>query len=265
MSFKLEDLPYQRQAIDAVVRLFEGQQRGYFDLDLQGDCFPNKLLLARKEIVSNVEKIIEENGIGHGEASLTLEPDYCVEMETGTGKTLVYLRTIYELSPEYGFTKFIILDAESLPESNFANEADRSPKVRALIKLPDWYKIPVSSLKGGSGHYTPDFGLVITDKGLRDEEEVELHLVVETKSTDRLEQLSAEEQIKIRCAIQHFQALGIATNTTLRYQAPVSRFDPKVKEPKGDYRATPDPMGFFAPKNSFGQTLQQATASTGES
>lgn len=59
MSFKLEDLPYQRQAIDAVVRLFEGQQRNYFDLDLQGDCFPNKLLLSRKEIIDNVEKVIE--------------------------------------------------------------------------------------------------------------------------------------------------------------------------------------------------------------
>ena len=61
MSFKLEDLPYQRQAIDAVVRLFEGQQRDYFDLDLSGDCFPNRLLLSRKEIISNVEKIIDEN------------------------------------------------------------------------------------------------------------------------------------------------------------------------------------------------------------
>ena len=39
MSFKLEDLPYQRQAIDAVVRLFDGQQRNYFDLDLRSDCY----------------------------------------------------------------------------------------------------------------------------------------------------------------------------------------------------------------------------------
>ena len=61
MSFKLEDLSFQRQAIDAVKRLFEGQQRNYFDLNLEGDCYPNKLLLSRKEIVANVEKIIEDS------------------------------------------------------------------------------------------------------------------------------------------------------------------------------------------------------------
>jgi len=164
-------------------------------------------------------------------------------------------------TPNTGIYDHVILDAESLPESRFATEADRSPKVRALIKLPDWYKIPVPSLRGGSGTYTPDFGLVITDKGLRDDEEVELHLVVETKSTDKLEELSADEQIKIRCAIQHFQALGIATNATLRYQAPVTRFNPKVEEEQAAYGGTPQPMGFYAPKSAFGPTLLQATAS----
>jgi type III restriction enzyme len=109
MSFKLEDLPYQRQAISSVVRLFDGQQRNYFDLQLQGDCYPNRLDLSRQEILANTEKIAAENGISRGEATLCIDPDYCVEMETGTGKTLVYLRTIYELCREYGFTKFIIL------------------------------------------------------------------------------------------------------------------------------------------------------------
>lgn len=44
-----------------------------------------------------------------GEASLSIHPDFCIEMGTGTGKALIYLRTIYELCREYGFTKFIIL------------------------------------------------------------------------------------------------------------------------------------------------------------
>jgi len=165
-----------------------------------------------------------------------------------------------EPTPNTGIYDHVILDAESLPESRFAREADHSPKVRALIKLPDWYKIPVPSLKGGHANYTPDFGLVITDKSLRDDEEVELHLVVETKSTDKLEQLSAEEQIKIRCAIQHFKALGISTNASLRYQAPVNRFNPQVDEEQADFGHTPEPMGFFAPKDRFGPTWQQATA-----
>lgn len=94
MSFKLEDLPYQRQAIDAVVRLFDGQQRNYFDFEFQGDCFPNRLEIERKDMVANVEKISAENGIGHGEARVCIDPDYCIEMETGTGKTLVYLEPV---------------------------------------------------------------------------------------------------------------------------------------------------------------------------
>jgi type III restriction enzyme len=40
---------------------------------------------------------------------LRLAPDFTVEMETGTGKTYVYLRTIFELNKRYGFTKFVIV------------------------------------------------------------------------------------------------------------------------------------------------------------
>ncbi len=164
-------------------------------------------------------------------------------------------------TPNTGIYDHAILDADSTPEYRFAKEADGHPRVRALLKLPDWYKIPVPSLKGGTTTYTPDFGVVISHKGLRDDEEVELHLVVETKSTSSLDQLSAEEQIKIKCAIQHFDALGISANTTLLYQAPVSRFNPnKVEEPQGDYGTADQNMGFFAPTDRFGPTLKKATA-----
>jgi len=166
-----------------------------------------------------------------------------------------------EATPNTGVYDHVILDSDSLPESTFAQEADRHPRVRALLKLPDWYKIPVPSLKGGGGTYTPDFGVVVSQKSLRDEEEVEIHLVVETKFTDRLDALGADEQIKIRCAIKHFEALGISTNSTLLYQAPVSRFDPNVGEPdpESDYSPAPPAMGFFAPRTTFGATLQDAT------
>src|SRR5690606_16087932 len=108
----------------------------------------------------------------------------------------------------------------------FSKEADAHPRVRTLLKLPDWYKIPVPSLKGGTTSYTPDFGVVVSHKGLRDDEEVEIHLVVETKSTENMAELSEEERVKIQCAIRHFAALGISANTTLLYQAPTTRFDP---------------------------------------
>lgn len=163
-------------------------------------------------------------------------------------------------TPHHGIYDHAILDSESLPESRFAKEADGHPRVRALLKLPDWYKIPVPSLKGGTTTYTPDFGLVISHKELREEQEVEIHLVVETKSTDNIALLTSEEQVKIRCAIRHFHALGISANTTLLYKAPVSRFDSNVREDEAEYGGKPAPMGFFGPRDNFGATLQEATA-----
>lgn len=163
-------------------------------------------------------------------------------------------------TPNHGIYDHAILDSDSQPEWRFANEADRHPRVRALLKLPDWYKIPVPSLKGGTTTYTPDFGLVISHQGLRDNEEVELHLVVETKSTDRIDQLTPEEQVKIQCAIKHFHSLGISANTTLLYQAPVTHFDPSLREEEKSYGDKIPSMGFFAPQNSFSVTLQEATA-----
>ena len=168
-----------------------------------------------------------------------------------------------EATPNRGIYDHVIIDSESGPEIRFAKEADAHPRVLALLKLPDFYKIPVPSMKGGSGTYTPDFGVVVSHRGLRDSEEVELHLVVETKSTDTLEGLSAEEQLKIKCAIRHFAALGISANDTLLFKAPVSRFDPNLREDEVGYRAG-SPMGFFGPRQNFGATLQAATATPDE-
>ncbi len=57
----------------------------------------------------NIKTVSEENGIAEDKAQISDSKNLCVEMETGTGKTLVYLKTIYELYKHYGFTKFIIL------------------------------------------------------------------------------------------------------------------------------------------------------------
>ena len=167
-------------------------------------------------------------------------------------------------TPNRGVYDHAIIDAGSTPEYRFAKEADGHPRVRALIKLPDWYKIPVPSLKGGSSTYTPDFGVVVSQKGLRDDEEVEIHLVVETKSVDSIDKLPADEQIKIKCAIRHFSALGISANTTLIYKAPVDRFDPNLQEGEAEYTGTPPAMGYFAPYDTFGGTLQAATSTSTE-
>lgn len=109
MSFLLEELSYQKKAIDAVVGVFDGLQRNFFHNLFQCDVQPNILTLPIADITANKRAIIAGNGLTEGEAHLCNQPDICIEMETGTGKTLVYLRTIYKLCEAYGFTKFIIL------------------------------------------------------------------------------------------------------------------------------------------------------------
>ena len=109
MSLPLEDLEYQRRAVAAVVGVFEGQSPNTFDNANFFGIQSNLTDLSPEQLDANKRRIIADNGIPPEDARLSPEPDLCIEMETGTGKTLVYLRTIYELHRRYGMTKFIIL------------------------------------------------------------------------------------------------------------------------------------------------------------
>jgi len=109
LQLKLEELPYQQQAIAAVVQLFEGQERNTFDNATDEGIRFNYLRLSPEHLADNTQKVAESNGIALENLKPHAEPDFCIEMETGTGKTLVYLKTIFELYREYGFAKFIIL------------------------------------------------------------------------------------------------------------------------------------------------------------
>ncbi|MCF8231253.1 MAG: DEAD/DEAH box helicase family protein [Bacteroidales bacterium] len=107
MNLKLEELKYQEAAINSIVRLFEGQEKNTFGNSYDREIQSNLSHLTKAEINENKKDIIHENGIE--EAHLSDDNEYCIEMETGTGKTLVYIRTIYELYKTYGFSRFIIL------------------------------------------------------------------------------------------------------------------------------------------------------------
>ena len=109
MELKLEELSYQREAIDAVIRLFEGQPRNTFDMACHEGVRSNVLTIPIEQVRENLLAAIENSGIDKETASLDEALDFCIEMETGTGKTLVYLKTAYELYRQYAFTKFIIL------------------------------------------------------------------------------------------------------------------------------------------------------------
>lgn len=119
MKLKFDpSLQYQQDAINAVVGVFDGQpyaQTGAMAFQsLQiGGLFQtelgmgNRLNLPDDEILKNVHAIQEANDI---EKVAALEGrEFSVEMETGTGKTYVYLRSIFELNKTYGFKKFIIV------------------------------------------------------------------------------------------------------------------------------------------------------------
>ena len=67
----------------------------------------NRLTLLDDELLENLGDIQLRNGLPPSGALAS--GDFTVEMETGTGKTYVYLRTIFELNKRYGFTKFVIV------------------------------------------------------------------------------------------------------------------------------------------------------------
>jgi type III restriction enzyme len=109
MNFKLESLKYQENAIQSIVKVFEGTEKNTFDNACFEGIRSNMTRLTLEEVKNNIIDVLFENGISEDVARLSEDNDICVEMETGTGKTLVYIKTIYELFKHYGFTKFIIL------------------------------------------------------------------------------------------------------------------------------------------------------------
>lgn len=116
------NLEYQEQAVSSVVDLFRGQtpKQSNFTVSLydtmegQGTFFTttgigNKLELDEEDILDNLKDVQLRNGLKQSTALEHGKYDFDIEMETGTGKTYVYLRTIFELNKAYGFTKFIIV------------------------------------------------------------------------------------------------------------------------------------------------------------
>jgi type III restriction enzyme len=109
MQFKLEQLDYQKNAVNSIIKVFQGNDKNTFDNAFHEGIRYNYLSISDKKIQNNIKEVLEENGITKDAACLSDDNDFCIEMETGTGKTLVYLKSICELNKHYGFTKFIIL------------------------------------------------------------------------------------------------------------------------------------------------------------
>jgi type III restriction enzyme len=121
LQFKYQQ--YQTDATSAVVRCFEGQRkggrkdivsrktidRGLFGTEIEvEEIFSNKKLeITHGDILKNVQTLQKEQGLKVIDKLDGL--NFIIEMETGTGKTYVYTKTMYELNKHYGWNKFIIM------------------------------------------------------------------------------------------------------------------------------------------------------------
>jgi type III restriction enzyme len=116
MKFHFDpDLKFQTQAIQAVVYLFEGAQRQDTDFALTSidRVVGNHLTLSDEALLANLQAVQASHYL-HSDRPLPVSEalssrDFSIEMETGTGKTYVYLRTLLELNRAYGFRKFIVV------------------------------------------------------------------------------------------------------------------------------------------------------------
>lgn len=112
---------YQLRAVAAVSDLFKGQA---YTLDSSHTAalpshavVANQLLLSAEQLLLNLQQVQQRNQlppseqlVGWGSGSPPIcDLDVAIAMETGTGKTYTYLRTIYELHEQYGFKKFVIV------------------------------------------------------------------------------------------------------------------------------------------------------------
>lgn len=185
MEFSFKTLPYQTDAVESIVRVFEGQEfsdgirhrhdmgskkdaQATFDeesgvpLTEVGLAYRNSdLTLSSDQILKNIQTIQKDNGIPVSDkivdplGVVTID----VEMETGTGKTYVYTKTMFELNKRYGWNKFIIVvpsiairegvyKSIMTTESHFMEQYGK--KLRAFIySSSDLYKIDEFSQSSG--------------------------------------------------------------------------------------------------------------------
>lgn len=125
MKFIFNIQQYQTKAVESVTDVFKGHTKKDsqyiidkgFNNNIE-DYFDNKygygngkLSINEEQILSNIKEIQNRNGLKISN-SLNIKYGKCslnVSMETGTGKTYVYIKTIYELNKLYGWNKFIII------------------------------------------------------------------------------------------------------------------------------------------------------------
>lgn len=113
------DQPFQLAAINAVADLFRGQSHFESPAPFELGTTPvlaNRLDISEAQILENLRavqargRIIQDSSLAYIMGSREPRfPNFSIEMETGTGKTYVYLRTVMELGLRYGLRKFVVI------------------------------------------------------------------------------------------------------------------------------------------------------------
>jgi type III restriction enzyme len=141
------DQEFQIAAVQSVADLFAGQPRLEPVIEFKPGtltlaAIANRLQLPESVMLENLHLVQDRNDISRDQDLVLIEgqlesedgarrvrfPNFSVEMETGTGKTYVYIRTIFELFKRYGFRKYIVV-VPSVAVREGCARLCRSPKI----------------------------------------------------------------------------------------------------------------------------------------
>ncbi|BAW81057.1 DEAD-like helicases superfamily protein [Candidatus Nitrosoglobus terrae] len=162
MKLQFTHQAYQTQAVNAVVQLFDGQPlaKSEFALVSQNSSvrygadgsIGNQLQIDDGQILSNVQRVQQANGLipstvlevsksDNGKETFCLL-NFTIEMETGTGKTYTFIKTIYALNKQYGFKKFVIVvPSVAIREGTLQNLRDTHEHFAA-----DYARVPCEAI-----------------------------------------------------------------------------------------------------------------------
>ncbi|MES2050250.1 MAG: DEAD/DEAH box helicase family protein [Pseudomonadota bacterium] len=130
MKLQFNHQDYQARAVQAVVQVFDGQPLAQSEFALAGQIasvdyavdgsIGNALKLFDEQLLANLQKVQKQNDVKEVSSELIAsysdngKEEFCrlnftIEMETGTGKTYTFIKTLYELNKVYGFKKFVVV------------------------------------------------------------------------------------------------------------------------------------------------------------
>ena len=129
MKLKFKTQAYQTAAVQTVVDCFKGQppasseaisyridpgkaKKGIDDLFTEAGFKNADLVLSDTALLDNIHQVQRSQNLPISDALVKTKiarVNLDIEMETGTGKTYCYIKTIFELNKQYGWSKFIIV------------------------------------------------------------------------------------------------------------------------------------------------------------